>query len=51
MLISLIAAVAKNRVNKMGEIIKHIFNIGSPDIDAIINKKLPILIYVLGIGL
>ena len=32
---------AKNRIIKMGEIKKHIFNIGSPDIDAIANKKLP----------
>jgi len=32
---------AKNRVIKMGEIKKHIFNIGSPDIDAIVKKKLP----------
>jgi len=33
--------IAKNRVYKMGEIKKHIFNIGSPDIDTILNKKLP----------
>ena len=32
---------AKNRVLKMGEIKKHIFNIGSPDIDVIVKKKLP----------
>ena len=32
---------AKNRIIKMGEIEKHIFNIGSPDIDAIVQKKLP----------
>ena len=32
---------AKNRITKMGEIKKHIFNIGSPDIDAIVKKKLP----------
>jgi len=38
--------VAKKRVNRMGEISKNIFNIGSPDIDAIINKKLPKLISV-----
>tara|TARA_A100001011_G_C14284799_1_gene833153 strand:- start:896 stop:2041 length:1146 start_codon:yes stop_codon:yes gene_type:complete len=35
------SSVAKNRVYKMGEIKKHIFNIGSPDIDSILNKKLP----------
>ncbi len=33
--------IAKKRVNRMGEISKNIFNIGSPDIDVIINKKLP----------
>jgi UDP-N-acetylglucosamine 2-epimerase (hydrolysing) len=32
---------AKNRITKMGEIKKHIFNIGSPDIDVIVKKKLP----------
>ena len=35
------SVVAKKRVNKMGEISKNIFNIGSPDIDVIVNKKLP----------
>ena len=35
------SSAAKNRVAKMGEIKKHIFNIGSPDIDAIVKKKLP----------
>lgn len=35
------SAIAKKRVNRMGEISKNIFNIGSPDIDVIINKKLP----------
>ncbi len=35
------SSAAKNRIIKMGEIKKHIFNIGSPDIDAIANKKLP----------
>jgi UDP-N-acetylglucosamine 2-epimerase (hydrolysing) len=35
------SAEAKNRVIKMGEIRKNIFNIGSPDIDAIVHKKLP----------
>jgi len=32
---------AKNRIIKMGEVKKHIFNIGSPDIDTIVKKKLP----------
>lgn len=32
---------AKKRVNRMGEINKNIFNIGSPDIDVIVNKKIP----------
>jgi len=32
---------AKKRVIRMGEIKKNIFNIGSPDIDFIVNKKLP----------
>ena len=32
---------AKMRVLRMGEIKKNIFNIGSPDIDFIINEKLP----------
>ena len=32
---------AKKRVNRMGEISKNIFNIGSPDIDVIVNKKIP----------
>ena len=32
---------AKNRVIRMGEIKKHIFNIGSPDVDVIVKKKLP----------
>ena len=35
------SSAAKNRITKMGEIKKHIFNIGSPDIDAIVKKKLP----------
>ena len=35
------SSAAKNRITKMGEIKKHIFNIGSPDIDAIVEKKLP----------
>jgi UDP-N-acetylglucosamine 2-epimerase (hydrolysing) len=35
------SAEARNRVIKMGEINKHIFNIGSPDVDAIVHKKLP----------
>ena len=35
------SSAAKNRIIKMGEIKKHIFNIGSPDIDIIVNKKLP----------
>ena len=38
--------VAKKRVSKMGEISKNIFNIGSPDIDAIVNKKLPNILKV-----
>ncbi len=33
---------AKNRVIRMGEIKKHIFNIGSPDIDAIVKKNCPL---------
>ena len=37
------SSAAKNRITKMGEIKKHIFNIGSPDIDAIVKKKLPTL--------
>ncbi len=32
---------AKMRVKKMGEIKNHIYNIGSPDIDVILNDKLP----------
>lgn len=32
---------AKDRILKMGEIKGHIFNIGSPDVDVIVNKKLP----------
>ena len=40
------SAVAKKRVSRMGEISKNIFNIGSPDIDVIINKKLPNIINV-----
>ena len=32
---------AKDRIIKMGEISNHIFNVGSPDIDVMINKKLP----------
>ena len=32
---------AKDRIIKMGEINNHIFNVGSPDIDVMINKKLP----------
>ena len=32
---------AKKRVSSMGEIKKNIFNIGSPDIDVIVNKKIP----------
>ena len=32
---------AKKRVKKMGEIKSHIYNIGSPDIDVILNDKLP----------
>jgi len=40
------SAIAKKRVNRMGEISKNIFNIGSPDIDVIINKKLPGIINV-----
>jgi UDP-N-acetylglucosamine 2-epimerase (hydrolysing) len=32
---------AKKRVKKMGEIKNHIHNIGSPDIDVILNDKLP----------
>jgi len=32
---------AKDRIIKMGEINNHIFNVGSPDIDIMINKKLP----------
>ena len=35
------SAEARNRVIKMGEIKKHIFNIGSPDVDAIVHKRLP----------
>ena len=34
---------AKKRVTKMGEIKKSIFNIGSPDLDVILKKKLPSL--------
>ena len=37
---------AKKRVNRMGEISKNIFNIGSPDIDAIVNEKLPTILKV-----
>ncbi len=33
--------LAKKRVGKMGEIKKNIFEIGSPDIDVIVNKSLP----------
>jgi len=40
------SVIAKKRVNRMGEINKNIFNIGSPDIDVIINKKLPDIINV-----
>jgi UDP-N-acetylglucosamine 2-epimerase (hydrolysing) len=40
------SSVAKKRVSKMGEITKNIFNIGSPDIDAIVNKKLPNILKV-----
>tara|TARA_B100001964_G_C14200702_1_gene585635 strand:+ start:364 stop:1494 length:1131 start_codon:yes stop_codon:yes gene_type:complete len=40
------SVIAKKRVNRMGEISKNIFNIGSPDIDVIINKKLPDIINV-----
>jgi len=40
------SAVAKKRVSKMGEIGKNIFNIGSPDIDVILNKKLPNILKV-----
>lgn len=34
---------ARKRIIKMGEIKKSIFNIGSPDLDVILKKKLPIL--------
>ena len=37
---------AKRRVTKMGEIKKNIFNIGSPDIDAIVNENLPAIFKV-----
>ena len=40
------SSVAKKRVSKMGEISNNIFNIGSPDIDAIVNKKLPNILKV-----
>ena len=40
------SAVAKKRVNKMGEISKNIFNIGSPDIDVIVKRKLPSILNV-----
>ena len=33
--------IAKKRIEKMGEIKKNIFNIGSPDIDTIVRQKLP----------
>ena len=34
---------ARQRVLKMGEIKKSIYNIGSPDLDVILKKKLPII--------
>jgi len=40
------STVAKKRVSKMGEISKNIFNIGSPDIDAIVKKKIPNILKV-----
>ncbi|MDC1378376.1 UDP-N-acetylglucosamine 2-epimerase [Pelagibacteraceae bacterium] len=33
--------IAKKRLEQMGEINKNIFTIGSPDVDIILNKKLP----------
>ena len=33
--------IAKKRLKQMGEINKNIFTIGSPDVDIILNKKLP----------
>lgn len=40
------STAAKKRVSRMGEINKNIFNIGSPDIDVIVNKKLPNILEV-----
>ena len=37
------SSMAKQRVLKMGEIKKSIFNIGSPDLDVILKKKLPVI--------
>ena len=37
---------AEKRIRKMGEIKKNIFNIGSPDIDIIVNKNLPTILKV-----